>query len=55
MHEWPEVFNVEEINDKVSNFHQTLKGKLNCHFPQKQVKISSLDKKVDESKIINPG
>ena len=45
LHEWPEVFNSEMIDDKVSNFHQTIRGLLDRHFPEKKVKISCLDKK----------
>ena len=44
-HTWDEVLLSKDINSKVSNFHQTLRTKLDKHFPAKTVKISSLDKK----------
>ena len=50
MHGWPEVFGTENIDDKVHNFHQIIRAFLEKHFPEKQVKISSLDKKW-----MNPG
>ena len=44
-HPWDEVLLAENLNSKVSNFHQTLRFKLDKHFPSKTVKISNLDKK----------
>ena len=44
-HNWDEVLKVKDANEKVDNFHQTLRVKLNKHFPTKTVKISNLDKK----------
>ena len=44
-HEWKEVLNVKHIDLKVHNFHTTLRSKLEKHFPEKIVQISSLDKK----------
>ena len=44
-HTWPEVIEVEDINQKVQNFHQTLRKWLDQYFPEKIVKMSSLDKK----------
>ena len=44
-HTWPEVFNVDCVEDKVNNFHTTLKQWLDSIFPEKTIKISSLDKK----------
>ena len=44
-HDWREVLEVSEIDLKVNNFHSTLRGKLNRIFPEKIIKISSLDKK----------
>ena len=37
--------NVQNIDEKVSNFHHVLTSKLDKHFPEKNIKISSLDKK----------
>ena len=39
------MLEVSEIDLKVNNFHSTLRGKLNRIFPEKIIKISSLDKK----------
>ena len=44
-HSWPEVFEPEDVNQKVQNFHETLRKWLDQYFPEKIVKISSLDKK----------
>ena len=43
-HNWDEVISVDDVNSKVENFHNTLIQKLNMYFPQKTMKISSLDK-----------
>ena len=37
--------NTADIDEKVSNFHHVLTSKLDEHFPEKTIKISSLDKK----------
>ena len=44
-HNWDEVKSVNNIDEKTMNFHQYLVCLLNKHFPEKYVKISSLDKK----------
>ena len=44
-HDWKEVFNANAIDDKVTNFHKILRSNLEKSFPQKLVRISSLDKK----------
>ena len=44
-HKWTEVLNTEDANEKVNNFHHTLREKLEKHFPTKTVRISNLDKK----------
>jgi hypothetical protein len=44
-YEWNEVINETEIDVKVKNFHATLRNNLDKFFPEKVVKISSLDKK----------
>jgi hypothetical protein len=44
-HTWDEVLITSDVNVKVDNFHQTLRTKLDTHFPTKTVKISTLDKK----------
>ena len=44
-HEWSEVFSTEDVNEKVENFHYTLMNNLNLYFPEKCMKVSSLDKK----------
>ena len=43
-HSWIEVLEVENIDAKVNNFHETLRTKLDKFFPEKTVKISNLDK-----------
>ena len=45
LHNWNEVYQVSEIDLKVQNFHTTLRTKLEQFFPEKIVKISTLDKK----------
>ena len=44
-HTWDEVLGEENIDQKVSNFHNTLTTKLEEFCPQKTIKISYLDKK----------
>ena len=44
-HDWKEVLDAPEIDTKVKNFHATLRNNLDKFFPEKSVKISSLDKK----------
>ena len=44
-HDWTEVFSTHDVDSKVNNFHNTLVSNLNLFFPQKTMKISSLDKK----------
>ena len=43
--DWATVLNSQNIDDKVNNFHQILTSSLDKHFPEKSIKISSLDKK----------
>ena len=42
---WDSVTQCDDINEKVSNFHNILITALDKYFPEKTVKISSLDKK----------
>ena len=44
------ILEVNRIDLKVSNFHSILRSNLDIFFPQKTVKVSTLDKKW-----INPG
>ena len=44
-HDWSDVINCTNIDEKVSTFHNVLGSTLNKYFPQKSVKISSMDKK----------
>ena len=44
-HDWKEVLEANNVDDKVTNFHQTLHQWLEKFFPEKMVKISSLDRK----------
>ena len=44
-HTWGEVLGEHDINQKVSNFHNTLRVKLDEYFPEKTVMVSYLDKK----------
>ena len=43
--DWGEVLNCENVDEKVSKFHNCLGLTLDKHFPEKTIKISSLDKK----------
>ena len=43
-HPWLEIFEVEDGNQKASNFHQTIVHLRDKYFPEKKVKITSLDK-----------
>ena len=42
---WIEVYGPNDVNMKVKNFHRIIREMLDKHFPEKSVKISSLDKK----------
>ena len=44
-HDWKEVLDEDDIDKKVDNFHQTLRVNLDKYFPEKTIKVSSLDKK----------
>ena len=44
-HPWSEVYEAKDLNEKVQNFHETLRYWLNKYFPEKTVKMSTLDKK----------
>ena len=44
LHDWSDVLNTEDIDIKVNNFHTYIRSLLNKHFPEKTVRISSLDK-----------
>ena len=44
-HKWKEILNESDIDVKVSNFHKILRTNLDKIFPEKIVKISTLDKK----------
>ena len=44
VHNWSEVIEAEEIDDKTSNFHKTLAFSLDLYFPEQEIKVSSLDK-----------
>ena len=44
-HTWDEITQTECVDDKVFLFHNYLLALLNKHFPEKQVKMSNLDKK----------
>ena len=45
LHKWKEVFEVNDVNQKTENFHNTLRVLLDKFFPEKSMKISQLDKK----------
>ena len=49
-HGWKEALEVKGIDLKLSNFHSTLRNNLDKFFPQKTVKVFTLDKK-----LMNPG
>ena len=42
---WQNVLEESDVNTKVDNFHNYLRGLLDRHFPEKEIKVSSLDKK----------
>ena len=42
---WISVFEEENLDKKVENFHSIITSTLNKHFPEKSITISSLDKK----------
>ena len=44
-HQWDEVLKVDDIDKKVDNFHQTLRSKLDEFCPEKEFKVSVLDRK----------
>ena len=44
-HDWKEVFDVEDVDSKVENFHTYLRNTLDKFFPLKTVRVSTLDKK----------
>ena len=41
---WENVLNISNANEKVGNFHSYIRSLLDTHFPEKNVKISDLDK-----------
>jgi len=43
-HHWEEVFNTNDINNKVQVFHSTIREKLDEIFPEKTIKVTALDK-----------
>ena len=43
--DWSGVLNCKNVDEKVSSFHNFLGATLDKHFPEKNIKISSLDKK----------
>ena len=43
-HNWAEIYQVDDIDDKVHFFHKTLRTFLDVYFPEKSTKISNLDK-----------
>jgi hypothetical protein len=44
-HKWDDVLSESDVNVKVEKFHTYLRNLLDKHFPEKEIKISSLDKK----------
>jgi hypothetical protein len=44
-HGWDEVYMARNIDEKVDNFHQYIRYLLDKYFPEKTVKVSTLDKK----------
>ena len=44
-HDWQEVLQTDNIDEKVNMFHKYLRDLLDKHFPEKSITISSLDKK----------
>ena len=45
MHDWSDVITCEDVDEKVDKFHNFITAALDKHFPEKNVKISNLDKK----------
>ena len=43
--DWSTVLGCVNVDEKVNNFHNFLCSTLDKHFPEKEIKISSLDKK----------
>ena len=44
VHNWSEVLDFENVDDKASHFHKTLAFSMDLYFPEKIIKVSSLDK-----------
>ena len=44
-HNWDEVLSTDDANQKVYNFHTTIRTKLDQHFPVKVTKVSTMDQK----------
>ena len=44
IHNWSEVLDAESVDDKTENFHKTLAFSMDLYFPEKMIKVSSLDK-----------
>ena len=44
IHNWSEVLNVKNVDDKTEHFHKTLAFSMDLYFPEKIIKVSSLDK-----------
>ena len=43
-HDWSEVLNVSDVNNKVEAFHNTIRTKYEEVFPEKSIRVSQLDK-----------
>ena len=43
--DWSDILSCQNIDEKVTRFHSFLRSTLDKHFPEKSIKISSLDKK----------
>ena len=43
-HNWSEVFNCDEPQQKAEHFHDTIVHKMNNHMPEKVVKMTTHDK-----------
>ena len=44
-HKWEDVLSESDVDSKVENFHGYIRSLLDKHFPEKDVRISNLDKK----------
>ena len=53
-HSWDEVLGEQNIDEKVNNFHSTLRTKLDEFFPEKTIMVSYLDKKMDDTPTKKP-